>query len=200
MNDQPRACLTARAMMAAMEGGTATSESLVVSCLAVIAAREPVVGAWMVVDADAAVSQARAVDQARRLGDKLPSLAGVPLAVKDNIDTARPCHELRLADLRGPSAAGRRRLRRAGQGRRSGGDRQDGHHRIRLLQPRQDHQPARSRAHARRLLAGVGGGGRGRHGGRWPSARRRPARSSAPPPIAAWSASSRPGARSRDRG
>ena len=88
MNDQPRACLTARAMMAAMEGGTATSESLVASCLAVIAAREPVVGAWMVVDADAAVSQARAVDQARRLGDKLPSLAGVPLAVKDNIDTA----------------------------------------------------------------------------------------------------------------
>ena len=78
MNDQPRACPTARAMIAAMEGGSATAESLVESCLAVIAAREPVVGAWMVVDAEAALSRARALDQARRLGDKVPPLAGVP--------------------------------------------------------------------------------------------------------------------------
>ena len=87
MTDQP-ACPTARSMIAAMKNGTMTAQAAVEACLAVIEAREPVVGAWMVVDAEAALAQARAVDEARRLGDKVPPLAGVPLAVKDNIDTA----------------------------------------------------------------------------------------------------------------
>ena len=88
MTDQPAACPTARAMVAAMKEGTMSAQAAVESCLAVIAAREPVVGAWMIVDAEAALAQARAHDEARRLGDELPPLAGVPLAVKDNIDTA----------------------------------------------------------------------------------------------------------------
>ena len=87
MTEQPPACPTARAMIAAMKAGTMTAQATVESCLAVIVAREPVVGAWMVVDAEAARAQARTVDEARRLGDKVPALAGVPLAVKDNIDT-----------------------------------------------------------------------------------------------------------------
>ena len=87
MPDQP-ACPTARSMIAAMRAGTSTAQDAVETCLAVIAAREPVVGAWMVVDAEAALTQARAVDEARRLDDRVPPLAGVPLAVKDNIDTA----------------------------------------------------------------------------------------------------------------
>ena len=88
MTETPPACPTARAMVAGMRDGSMTATAAVEACLAVIAAREPVVGAWMIIDAEAALAQARAVDAARRLGDKLPPLAGVPLAVKDNIDTA----------------------------------------------------------------------------------------------------------------
>lgn len=88
MIDRPPSCLTARAMIAGMGEGALTAEDAVHSCLAVIAARESVVGAWAVVDAEAALVQARAIDNARRLGDKVAPLAGVPLAVKDNIETA----------------------------------------------------------------------------------------------------------------
>ncbi len=87
MSDAP-ACPTARAMVRAFAAGELTAEAAVQACLDRIAAREPVVGAWVVVDEAGATEQARAADKARMLGDKVPALAGVPLAVKDIIDTA----------------------------------------------------------------------------------------------------------------
>lgn len=88
MTDQPPPCPTARATAAALADGSGTARGAVEASLAVIGARDSVVGAWVVLDADAALARADALDAARRLGDTLPPLAGVPLAVKDNIDTA----------------------------------------------------------------------------------------------------------------
>ena len=87
MSDAP-ACPTARQMAAAMEAGTMTAADAVRACLERVAARDAAVGAWTVLDEAGAAEQARAIDKARRLGDKLGALAGIPVAVKDNIDTA----------------------------------------------------------------------------------------------------------------
>ena len=87
MSDAP-ACPTARAMAHAFAAGEMTAVEAVRSCLDRIDAREPVVGAWMVLDEPGAMEQARAADKARMLGDKVPALTGIPLAVKDNIETA----------------------------------------------------------------------------------------------------------------
>ena len=66
--------------------------------------------AWAYLDADAALAQARARDAEAPRGP----LHGLPVGVKDVIDTADMPTELRLADLRGPPARARRGLRRAG--------------------------------------------------------------------------------------
>lgn len=63
--------------------GELSSEALVRSCLERIAAREPVVKAWAHFDADSALAAARACDAAKPKGP----LHGVPVAVKDVIDT-----------------------------------------------------------------------------------------------------------------
>lgn len=63
--------------------GTLTSEKLVASCLERIEAREADVGAWIHLDPDAALAQARALDK----GPKRGKLHGVPVGVKDIIDT-----------------------------------------------------------------------------------------------------------------
>ena len=84
----PSPCPTARAMVAAMAAQDTTAEALLAGCLARIEAREGVVGAWMVLDPEGALTQAKSWDKARLLGDKVPALAGVPIAVKDNIETA----------------------------------------------------------------------------------------------------------------
>ena len=81
------ACPTARQMAAAMAAGTTTAVDAVHACLDRVAARDPAVGAWMVLDAAGATDQAGRIDRARKLGDKLGPLAGIPVAVKDNIDT-----------------------------------------------------------------------------------------------------------------
>ena len=78
----------ARAIAAALNAGTTTSEIEVRACLDRIAARDPALGAFVVVGAEQAIAAARDWDKARTLGDKVPPLAGIPLAVKDNIDTA----------------------------------------------------------------------------------------------------------------
>ncbi|MGE0424713.1 MAG: amidase [Reyranellaceae bacterium] len=76
------AMLSACAAVAAIEGGTLTSEKLVRACLERIAAREPVVKAWVHLDPDLALAQARAADAASG-----GILRGIPVGVKDIIDT-----------------------------------------------------------------------------------------------------------------
>ncbi|HQK94238.1 MAG TPA: amidase, partial [Armatimonadota bacterium] len=52
-----------------------------------IEAVEPRVRAYVTVMADVAREQAKAVDARRAAGEDLPPLAGIPLAVKDNMCT-----------------------------------------------------------------------------------------------------------------
>jgi len=75
--------LTACAAATEIAAGRLTSEALVDSCLARIAEREPLIGAWEFFDADLARRQARALDRGPRRGP----LHGVPIGIKDIIDT-----------------------------------------------------------------------------------------------------------------
>ena len=89
-SDKPDAppCPPARELLASLAAGDTNVEALVTGCFARIDARETEIGAWICLDREGALEQARACDRARRLGDKLPALAGLPIAVKDNIETA----------------------------------------------------------------------------------------------------------------
>jgi len=68
--------------------GVLTSEELVQSCLEHIRALEPKVQAWQFLDEEHALAQARACDQRKRGGEPIGPLHGVPVGVKDIIDTA----------------------------------------------------------------------------------------------------------------
>jgi aspartyl-tRNA(Asn)/glutamyl-tRNA(Gln) amidotransferase subunit A len=57
-------------------------------CLAEIDHWNPSVNAMITVDASGAMAAAQAADHARSLGNYLGPLHGVPIAVKDNLDTA----------------------------------------------------------------------------------------------------------------
>ena len=64
-----------------------TSEALVRDCLDRIAARESDVEAWAYIDAEAALAQARAADALLGTGTSRGLLHGVPVGIKDLIDT-----------------------------------------------------------------------------------------------------------------
>ena len=74
--------LSATEALAAIEAGTLTSEKLVRDCLDRIAERDPVVKAWVHLNPDLALAQAKAADAA-----KGGVLRGIPVGVKDIIDT-----------------------------------------------------------------------------------------------------------------
>lgn len=76
--------LSASEAAAAIAAGRLTSADLVAACLARIEAREPAVQAWVQLDASRALAEARARDAEAPRGP----LHGVPVAVKDIIDTA----------------------------------------------------------------------------------------------------------------
>jgi Asp-tRNA(Asn)/Glu-tRNA(Gln) amidotransferase A subunit family amidase len=76
--------LSAAEIVRATTAGEVTCEAVVRDCLARIAAREPDVHAWATVDAQLALKQARDLDRAGARGP----LHGVPIGVKDIIDTA----------------------------------------------------------------------------------------------------------------
>ena len=58
------------------------------ACLARIAAREEEVQAWTYLDADNARAQARAADARMKAGERVGPLHGLPVGIKDVIDTA----------------------------------------------------------------------------------------------------------------
>ncbi len=72
----------------AIAAGELLAEELVDACLGVIDAREPEVRAWQALDAAHARAQAKSADEVRRAGGLVGPLHGVPIALKDNIDTA----------------------------------------------------------------------------------------------------------------
>ncbi|WP_019578235.1 amidase [Curvibacter lanceolatus] len=82
----PRA--SAVAVHAAITRRETTAEAVLQDSLERIANAEPALQAWKHLDAEAALRQARALDARMAAGSDLGLLGGVPLAVKDLIDTA----------------------------------------------------------------------------------------------------------------
>jgi len=75
--------LSATEIAHGIAAGKFTAEAVVRDCLDRVAAREPVVHAWATIDPDHALKQARTLDRGPRKG----ALHGVPLGIKDVIDT-----------------------------------------------------------------------------------------------------------------
>ena len=73
---------------AAIRDGQITSQELVEACLARIDEAEEAVQAWAFLDPQHARAQARAADEARSRGRAQGALHGVPVGIKDIIDTA----------------------------------------------------------------------------------------------------------------
>lgn len=80
--------LGAAAAASALAEGRISSEELVAACLARIEADEERVQAWAFIDPEHALRQARSADSRRREGKALGPLHGLPVGVKDIIDTA----------------------------------------------------------------------------------------------------------------
>ena len=85
---RPLSHLGAAEAAEAISQGRISSEDLVETCLARIDEVEESVQAWAFLDPEHARSQARAADEARRRGQPLGALHGVPVGIKDVIDTA----------------------------------------------------------------------------------------------------------------
>jgi len=83
--------LTIADAQAGLTRGEYSSESLVSALAARIAERDPEIGAYLTVDVDYALAQARAADRARAAGKEGP-LLGIPIGIKDllNVD-GQPC-------------------------------------------------------------------------------------------------------------
>jgi Asp-tRNA(Asn)/Glu-tRNA(Gln) amidotransferase A subunit family amidase len=86
MNDFHK--LSAVEMRNAIARGRLTSVALVSSCLRWIEIREPLIGAWAHIQPEWALEQAREADAHRAAGKVLGPLHGVPVGIKDIIDTA----------------------------------------------------------------------------------------------------------------
>lgn len=93
--------------------GVFSSVDLVNACLAQIDAKEPQVQAWAYLDRDYALAQAKKADEWRAQGHALGPLHGVPVGIKDIIDTRdmptedgtplhagrRPWYDAKVVDL-----------------------------------------------------------------------------------------------------
>lgn len=71
-----------------MAAGRLLAVNFAEACLARIRKRDRDVAAWAFLDPDRVLAEARASDEARRAGAPTPPLAGIPVAIKDIIDTA----------------------------------------------------------------------------------------------------------------
>ncbi|MDY5144823.1 Asp-tRNA(Asn)/Glu-tRNA(Gln) amidotransferase subunit GatA [Actinotignum timonense] len=78
---------SAAELSALLRAGEITSVELTTACLDRIEALNPKVNAFLYVDREGALEVARGVDAARAEGQELHPLAGIPIAVKDNICT-----------------------------------------------------------------------------------------------------------------
>ena len=80
--------LSAHDARSLIEQGLLTSRELVASCLARIDELEPTIGAWAHLDREHALQQAQAADEVRKSGLPVGALHGLPIGIKDIIDTA----------------------------------------------------------------------------------------------------------------
>jgi Asp-tRNA(Asn)/Glu-tRNA(Gln) amidotransferase A subunit family amidase len=77
----------ARAAREAIDSGLLSSEQLVEACFARIDLIEETIGAWAHIDRETALRQAREADAFRMRGLQLGALHGLPVGIKDIIDT-----------------------------------------------------------------------------------------------------------------
>jgi aspartyl-tRNA(Asn)/glutamyl-tRNA(Gln) amidotransferase subunit A len=70
-------------LLGRLRRGEATAVSVTEDCLAAIRRWEPTIRAFLLVDEEGALEQARGVDERRRRGEPMGALAGLPVAVKD---------------------------------------------------------------------------------------------------------------------
>jgi Asp-tRNA(Asn)/Glu-tRNA(Gln) amidotransferase A subunit family amidase len=82
------ASLTAAAAAKLVAQGLLTAEELVRGCLERIRQTEPLVQAWTFLDEEHALAQARSRDELKRSGQPIGPLHGIPVGIKDIIDTA----------------------------------------------------------------------------------------------------------------
>ena len=80
--------LSATAANGKIRGGEITSEELVRACLERIDQTDGEIGAWAHLDPDYALEQARARDTERQRGAPQGPLHGIPVGIKDIVDTA----------------------------------------------------------------------------------------------------------------
>ncbi|MFT6073700.1 MAG: Asp-tRNA(Asn)/Glu-tRNA(Gln) amidotransferase A subunit family amidase, partial [Yoonia sp.] len=81
--------LTATEAVSAIASGRLTSVQLVTSCLARIKETDGAIKAWAFLDPDAALAQAAECDRIRKAGMATGPLHGIPVGLKDIIDTAK---------------------------------------------------------------------------------------------------------------
>ena len=81
--------LSAQDALTLMASGRLSSVELVQSCLDRIAQTDEQIKAWAFLDPDAALAQAAECDRIRKSGMTLGALHGVPVGLKDIIDTAK---------------------------------------------------------------------------------------------------------------
>ena len=135
--------------------GETTCEAVTRDCLARIAARDGTVKAFVNLDRDLALTQARALDRGPRRGP----LHGVPIGLKDTIDTFDMPTEMGSPIYRGNRPVADAGLCRAVTPRRRRHPWQDRNLRVRWQRAAGDHQPAQCRTYARRLVDRFGGSG-----------------------------------------
>lgn len=80
--------MTAFELVTAVRAGDVSATDVVEQTLSRIEALDGQVGAFISVYGDRAISEARRIDEARSRGDDPGALAGLPVAVKDNITTS----------------------------------------------------------------------------------------------------------------
>lgn len=87
-HDPGLAILSAVEAAALIARGSISSEALVQACLEQVQASEETVQAWTYLDPEHALAQARAADLAHQAGRHLGPLHGLPVGIKDIVDTA----------------------------------------------------------------------------------------------------------------
>ena len=85
----PLLSLSAAELRDRMASGALTAVALAEACLAQCAKREPEIGAWAWLDGEHVLEQARALDAHRKSGRPIGPLHGLPVGLKDIVDTRR---------------------------------------------------------------------------------------------------------------
>ena len=96
--------LTAVELLAKLQSGETTSAELTRAFLDRIEAVDGQVKAFIRVDPAAAMARAEEIDRRRKAGKPLGRLAGMPVAIKDLLCTARRADHVRLENARPISA------------------------------------------------------------------------------------------------